>query len=756
MKKLFSRTLLLLTLSVSLFGCSNNNPETDEIITNNEESTIIKDAKSTDGYLEKKDYKSIAYAYIYKIKEGAKTYKSHTTGSVKAKVLFFDYDISFNSLTYKSGSTFYSKDHSVSSLMTVDGEYYMVDREKLLVGSGSDKYDVYTTEEYHKISYTVDQYMVMGYVFTDKSITNSELLEDKGEVVKIKYTLDNELGTHLVKKDFKNSGGLSEYPTFKKVNITLEMKRDFTPISYSIDSVYTASKAFLGSTEATQTSDCLFSEVGSEVVIPNESFLSEKLGAEPSKIDTNDEEKSIKTELIEAFEKLDYQKGVQVDGTLSLNLMEDLPIELAIEANAFFDLSKVGEENIYNIIGLHAMLEADDNFGSLLSIIKMIAADKLGEYASLLDGFKKLEVVYDGEGELYLIPTNVENATTIVGKIKLTDIINLVLKNVNLGSIVNEAQNDTFVYEKKAGEKEGDYVIEINLSEDAFNTVSEKVGSLLDNPDYSLIKTLLGYKAFDSIKIYVSVVNGAVSSVDASLNYLKEGSSEEPDKVVSLITLHLDFSNAAYSFDDRLENAAGLYESYTEILDLKNRLNSLLDHVYVSNGYIADLEAAVAEYSGLTDTQKAFFGREVETEAARIKNDVQNVLAFLSVLRKYDLSHLDNEAILGLAAAYYGASLNSSLLRAEISAEDYAVLSDLESHVDYSTFDSALSKMVGDDETAWGLTEGEIVGIKLLIDISKVISSVNTNLLLKMMMAGIAMTVDQLEAKISNLYTNLE
>lgn len=756
MKKLFSRTLLLLTLSVSLFGCSSDNPETDEIITNNEESTIIKDAKSTDGYLEKKDYKSIAYAYIYKIKEGAKTYKSHTTGSVKAKVLFFDYDISFNSLTYKNGSTFYSKDHSVSSLMTVEGEYYMVDREKLLVGSGSDKYDVYTTEEYHKISYTVDQYMVMGYVFTDKSITNSELLEDKGEVVKIKYTLDNELGTHLVKKDFKNSGGLSEYPTFKKVNITLAMKRDFTPISYSIDSVYTASKAFLGSTEATQTSECLFSEVGSEVVIPNESFLSEKLGAEPSKIDTNDEEKSIKTELIEAFEKLDYQKGVQVDGTLSLNLMEDLPIELAIEANAFFDLSKIGEENIYNIIGLHAMLEADDNFGSLLSIVKMIAADKLGEYASLLDGFKSLEVVYDGDGELYLIPTNTEDATTIVGKIKLTDIINLVLKNVNLGSIVNEAQNDTFVYEKKAGEKEGDYVIEINLSEDAFKTVSEKVGSLLDNPDYSLIKTLLGYKAFDSIKINVSVVNGAVSSVDASLNYLKEGSSEEPDKVVSLITLHLDFSNVAYSFGDRLEYAGGLYESYTEILDLKNRLNSLLDHVYVSNGYIADLDAAVAEYSKLTDTQKAFFGREVETEAARIKNDVQNVLAFLSVLRKYDLSHLDNEAILGLATAYYGASLNSSLLRAEISAEDYAIISDLESHVDYSTFDSALSKMVGDDETAWGLTAAEITDIKLLIDISKVVSSVNTNLLLKMMMAGIAMTVDQLETKINNLYANLE
>ncbi|MBR3674843.1 MAG: hypothetical protein IKN69_01700, partial [Bacilli bacterium] len=68
MKKLFSKTFLLLAIFLPLFGCSSE-PQS-EVILSDDESTIIKDAKSTDGYLEKKDYKSLAYAYIYKIKEG--------------------------------------------------------------------------------------------------------------------------------------------------------------------------------------------------------------------------------------------------------------------------------------------------------------------------------------------------------------------------------------------------------------------------------------------------------------------------------------------------------------------------------------------------------------------------------------------------------------------------------------------------------------------------------------------------------------
>ena len=85
MKRKFLLYSLLAGLAIPLFGC---NAETNEVIENKDESTIIKDAKSVDPYLEKEDYKSIAYAYIYHIKESLNSYESETTGTVKAKVLF--------------------------------------------------------------------------------------------------------------------------------------------------------------------------------------------------------------------------------------------------------------------------------------------------------------------------------------------------------------------------------------------------------------------------------------------------------------------------------------------------------------------------------------------------------------------------------------------------------------------------------------------------------------------------------------------
>jgi len=750
MKKLFSKTFLLLAISLPLFGCSSE-PQS-EVILSDDESTIIKDAKSTDGYLEKKDYKSIAYAYIYKIKEGLTTYKTETSGNVKAKVIFFDYDITYSSITLKNGSTFYSKDHSVSSLMTIDTEYYMVNKEKILVASDN-KYDVYSTEEFHKISYTVDQYMVMGYVFTDQSILNAEVIEDKDEVVKVKYKLDNELSTHLVKKDFKNSGGLSEYPTFKDVNVTLTMKRDFTPVAYQIDATYTASKALLGSTEAKQHTDCVFSDIEGKIDIPNESFLSGKLGEEPKRIDTNDEEKSIKKDLLNALEKLDYKHGVNVKGSLALNLIEDVDISLAIDLDGFFDIEHITDKSLYNLIGLHAMLEPNENFSSLVSLAQMLLGDKLGSIGDLLSGLKSLEVVYDGDGSFYLVPTNQEGVTTIVGKAKLTDALDIVLKNFNLGAIVNGSQKDVFNYEKTNGEKEGDFSVEVTLTDEIHSSLVEKIESFVNDADNALIKAILGYKSFDSIKANIAVKGGVVSSIDASLNYIKEGSEEEGDKKIALLDLHLDIKNSAYDFADRLAHAQELYTSYNEILDLKTRLDELLDHVYVSKAYLADLDKAVEEYNALDESKKAFFGRDVVSEADSIKSNVENIVTFIKELEKYDLASLDNAAILELAKAYYKNSLKSTLLKKEIGNEAYQVVTNLSSYVDYTIFDNALAKMVGDDETAWGLTNDEIVGIKTIIDISNLISSVSDELLLKLLMAGKMMTVADLETKINNLYS---
>ena len=89
----------------------------------------------------------------------------------------------------------------------------------------------------------------------------------------------NTLGdkAEIVKVDMKVNGGLSDYPTYKNIELTLVMKKDFTPISYVIDSVYDASRPVLGTSTVTQHGECIFSKVNQPVEIPNEASLIEKL-----------------------------------------------------------------------------------------------------------------------------------------------------------------------------------------------------------------------------------------------------------------------------------------------------------------------------------------------------------------------------------------------------------------------------------------------------------------------------------------------
>ena len=325
--------LCLLCLLPLISSCGSLSPKQEEEkpITDGSESTIIKSIDSTDPYIEKKDYKSLAYGFIYNIKEGLKSYESETKGSVKAKVAFFDYDITYTTLITKSGSTFYSHEDSRSALFNLTNEFYSVDKEKILVSRSEGKYDVYRMDEYHKATYSPDQFTIQGYVFNEESILKCDVISDKGEDVTIRYTLDNDAATNLVKVDMKNNGDLSSYPSFKKINITLSMKHDFTPVYYSIESVYDATKPFVGSSEATQTSKCVFSSINEKVVIPNEAFLAEKLGTEPSELIIDDSETLIKNELIAAAKKLDFANGVGINGRVDINIMEGVPV--------YFDIS---------------------------------------------------------------------------------------------------------------------------------------------------------------------------------------------------------------------------------------------------------------------------------------------------------------------------------------------------------------------------------------------------------------------------------
>ena len=752
MKKNLIKTVLLVALSVGLFSCTGKK---EPPITDKEESTVIKNAKDTSAYLKKKDYKSIAYAFIYNIKEGLQSYESSTTGTVKAKVAVFDYNIKYETVTHKKGNAFYSKDHSKSTFTTLDNEFYQIDRNKIVVSRDLKKYQVYTVEDYNQVSYAMNQYLIMGYVFNDESIINTELVSDKGEEVSIKYTLDNELATKFVKTDMKVNGKLTAYPQFESVQITLTMKTNFTPVSYSIDATYDASAPVIGTAKTTQHGECIFSKVNENITIPNEAFLAEKLGATPSEIIIDDKEDSVKDDLKNAFKNLDFASGVNINGRLVLNLM-DIEIGLDIDSNVVFDMGRISGDKIYEILSFYGKLEGDENFNTLASLVKSFAGDKLGVYAQILDNFKSVEIVYDGAGSLYFLPINNQDIHSSVLKVKLVDIADIILQNINVSNLVNGAMNDSFNFEKKPGSNDKNYTVEITLTEDTLATVKETINTFLDGEDYSLIKTLIGYKDFDSIKVTITVEDDKASKIDAYANYLKESADGGEDQVTTLVSISLNTASKTYDFSNDIARAQEEFDIYNSILKLKEELTYLSNNVYPTRSCLEKINKGITDYEALSEKQKEYFGTSVINALKEAKTNVENTLAYVEVVSKYDLNKLDNETILKLSKELSEVKANNQLLKDLLSEETIDTLGSLDQFVDYSSLDGAISKIVGDDENAWGLTEQEIRDIKLILDISEYQSSVAGSIMMKFFMTGnFGFDANTFKTQIDNLYNNL-
>lgn len=755
-KRTTKLTLLCLLPLISSCGSLSPKQEEEKPITDGSESTIIKSIDSTDPYIGKKDYKSLAYGFIYNIKEGLRSYESETKGSVKAKVAFFDYDITYTTLITKSGSTFYSHEDSKSALFNLTNEFYSVDKEKILVSREEGKYDVYKMDEYHKATYSPDQFTIQGYVFNDESILKCDVISDKGEEVTIRYTLDNEAATNLVKVDMKNNGDLSNYPSFKKINITLSMKRDFTPLYYSIESIYDATKPFVGSSEATQTAKCVFSNINEKVVIPNEAFLAEKLGTEASELIIDDSETIIKNELIDAAKKLDFANGVGISGRFDINIMEEVPIYFDIRGNASFDMSKLSKEKLYKLLSLDLDIEGNENFSSVAGLISAFAKQSLGEYASILDGFKSIEIVYDEEGGLYLVPLNQDGLSQTVIKVKLVDILDLILKNVDIVGLASSASSDFLEYEKIEGEKQGDSEIILRLKENATKVVKEKFEGLFTLDSTGMLKAMLRYVDFGELSIRLGIKGGVLSSLDASLSYIRQATEEGgEDSPYTLLALHLDAKSEQFDFSPRIDYAKELYNTYTNVMGLKNRINSLLSTLYSGSSYLMELKKAKAEYDSLSEQEKAFVGKNSGAELESAIASVESLTLFLKTFHTIDLSSLNNETILILAKAYSLNNPNQELLKKEIGEEAYNIVIALGDHIDYSVLDAVIPKLIGEDETAWGLSEKEISDMKLLFDIGQYVSSVDSQIMLKLLLASIAMDINALKEKINNLYNAL-
>lgn len=741
MRKIVLKSLLLVGVASGLVGCAKEEPP----ITNKDESTIIKNAKKVDEYLKKEDYKSIAYSYIYGLKEGLASYESVTKGTVSAKVLFFDYDIEFSSTIIKRGSTFFNKDHSTSPLINVDNEFYMVNKDKVLVSRDLKQYDVYTMEDYHKLSYTADQFTIMGYVFNDESIRSAVVLSDKENEVSIRYTLDNELATNLVKTDLKNNGGLSEYPKFNSINLTLSLTKDFKPISYGLEAIYEASKPFLGTSTVTQKCETTFAHINEDVAIPNEEFYSNKLGEKPSEL-VLDPERKIKDGLLDALKALDFKNGVKVTGDLQLDLAA-LKCVLNLDTSIAFDISKLNGDMLYDIFRLNIGAEGNGEFNGIVNLIQSFAKDSLGEYASLLNGFKGINVTYDGNGSLILTPYNEEGNVYTVFKIKLTDIIDGALKKINLYNLLMNANNDLVKFTKEGDDK--NYTVSVLLNENTINSIKEGINKIFLDEKYSILKMMLAYEDFDSLDIKINVKEGKIDSLEGSLNYIKK--VEEQNVKTTIAALTLKVTEGELDFTSGVSNAIELEKAYNEILSLKDKINFLTNNVFASRAYASSLEEAIEEFNKLSTIQQGFFDSSTLDSLRSKLEQVNNVLEFLPKFFKFDLTKLDNKTRVELSEIYKLNNLNDSLLEAEIGKENLETLKSLMDNLDYSSIDNLLARIESDDETTWNISENDLKEIKFLLELADSNFSVSLNIMLKLTTCKVSMDMDTFKSKINNL-----
>lgn len=747
MKKLLL-VLMILMLCLACIGCNDK----VEPITDANESTIIKDAKTTDEFIKKDDLNSIVYAYIYNVKEGINSYKNEISGSIKAKILVIDYDIVFSSLILKKGSTFYEKDQSKSTFLNVDSEYYMRDKERILVSRDMKEYKVWTMEDYHKMESTFDQFTLSGFVFNDESILKAELIENSDDKVSIKYVLDNELSTKIIKQSIYYTGGLSEYPTFSKVEFVVNLKKDFTPISYEFTSIYDAKKAVLGTSTLTQYLKCDYFNVNENIEIPNESFYIEKLGGETQRYEANTEN-TIKDELLSSVTALPFKDGINIDGSFVLFIaMLESNMNLSISSSVVLDTELLTEEDLYAVPKFYSKLEGDEGLNSLLGIVGSVAKEKLGEYASLLDGFNGIEIFYTGDGRLLLVPYNSNGIRYTYLELKLTDIIDAILKKVNIYNLVTNSSNDLVEFEKIESGVEGKYTINVILHEDTIASIKETIENLILNDTTGMIKMVLKYKEFDSLDIRIDVEDNKAKKLSVLCNYIMEnGEGEEAEGIKqNLFTLSLNVENLNCDFS-KVDEAKEFVEVYNSVQDIKSRIKYYSSHVYLSKSYIAECREIIAEFEGLSEAQKELLDESSINMISSNIERIEGAMPFFATFYKFDFDNLDNKSIYEIMVAYREVSNYSAILMDFLSNEDYSKLNNLSDNIDYSIVDVAIFKLMSSDETTWNLTEEELNDFYYIVKIGELDSGVMFNMMFKIMTVNPSLDYNTFAGKIISL-----
>ncbi len=542
-------------------GCSG-----DETIETAGESTRLTTSKSPDEL----DAYNVAYAFIDK-QDKLTSYELLTTGETVATKGIITYTQEIENLEIKHGDEYFQQAISSSSLVNMSHQAFVKGDSVAYRNATSGDISTATKAEYKSVyGISPDDAAIGGYIFNADTIVYAELVSENADgSYTYRYVLDGDTAGANAKLQMKEYGGLSGYPVFSDLTLTLTINSDWTPICITTAAEYTISKSVLGEMSCTQNLNCVYSNVNGDVAIPDTEAFNAAIGSTPTQVTGAQADSSLYMQIAETFASYDWTTGRQFDLSVAVKTTaEGGEVSCNIPATMYAAYNKY-QTSVLDAVyfGLTADLSG---FAYTPTLVTALNSELYG----VCENISEASLYYIGDGNLYVTLSG-GDTVYLVDSADLTPVLRVLLGYVDLSS---------------ADEFDVDYIFTI-------------LGYIFDENGNTL-----------SLNSELTQALGYDFSLDIVADLTENASSLTLNGGLTIAEMKLELSAAlkdggALASSKAEDDMYALYETLadeeaaSEVRDAISALNSA--KVYGESYYASAVKSAQRKYAALTDAQKA-------------------------------------------------------------------------------------------------------------------------------------------------------
>ena len=236
----------------------------DDLDEPNEDSNLeIEDEPSIKISIKDVEDKDVPLLIAKRLKE-MNDFEAHTLGKTVAKLLItYNQEID-STLSYHDG-IYYLHTFSKSLLVKLYHEAFIKEDSVIYRTKANDEFSTLTAFDYLSL-YGNNPFSlnIEGFIIKEGSVTKVLNLSHDDEYI-YQITLDGNLCGEYNKIQMKEYGGLSDYPTYEQVVLTIHILEDFTPTMLEFEASYNAPYPVFGNAKCKQTYTVTFSKISNDI-----------------------------------------------------------------------------------------------------------------------------------------------------------------------------------------------------------------------------------------------------------------------------------------------------------------------------------------------------------------------------------------------------------------------------------------------------------------------------------------------------------